>query len=335
MTCQIDCPACRQKLYFPNSYEHLLEGICTRCKYKYTLEQNEVVVFNSRIEVLHSSTYSSKPTIKYKRIYQMRLLSTSKTVKSLKFSTPGQEEHLAALPGDKLLMLYLMRGCKQGDLLWIENQTTTQSYLLQRPGANARSIGTKAGLMTFAASTAIAIFLQMSPFSRIFLVTVTPSAFGVAVYVNKRKSNKVSDRGELSRLSSEQQLLLQKFDLEQKAQGLRQEIENDLRIIARLKSLQEKMLTTDKELYTERIGVVSNGINVLENNLVLSQKLVDRYQHICNMLTIEYETSSLAKQLPDDITAKILSQLEELKTIESQKETMSLLVNPQQLLDMR
>ena len=47
------------------------------------------------------------------------------------------------------------------------------------------------------------------------------------------------------------------------------------------------------------------------------------------MLTIDYETSNLVKQLPDDITAKILGQLEELKAIEAQKETMSLLVNPQ------
>lgn len=52
------------------------------------------------------------------------------------------------------------------------------------------------------------------------------------------------------------------------------------------------------------------------------------------MLTIDYETSSLAKQLPDDITVKILGQLEELKAIEAQKKTMSLLVNPQQLLSL-
>ena len=50
------------------------------------------------------------------------------------------------------------------------------------------------------------------------------------------------------------------------------------------------------------------------------------------MLTIDYETYSLAKQLPDDITAKILNQLEELKTIEAQKETMSLLINDHGLL---
>ncbi len=94
------------------------------------------------------------------------------------------------------------------------------------------------------------------------------------------------------------------------------------------------MLSTDEQLYAVRIATVSNGINVLENNLVLIQNLVERYEHICNMLTIDYETSSLAKQIPDDITARILAQLEELKANKAQKETMSLLVNPQQLLDL-
>jgi hypothetical protein len=53
-----------------------------------------------------------------------------------------------------------------------------------------------------------------------------------------------------------------------------------------------------------------------------------------NQIGLLYETSSLAKQLPDDITAKILAQLEESKAIEAQKETMSLLVNPQRLLNL-
>jgi hypothetical protein len=337
MTYQLDCPACRQKLCFPDSsdsYEYPQEGICIKCRYKYTLEQSKVVVFNSTVETMPSNTYGNKSTVRYKRTYQVRLLSANKTVKSLEFSTPGQQEQLAALPGDELLLLYTMRGTKQKDLAWIKNQTTTQGYLLQNPRALARSMGTKAGFMVFAASTIIATILHIPLFDNVFLATVTPSAIGVAVYVTKRKNYKVSDRSELARLSSEQQLLVQKFEFEQKSEVLRQEIEDESRVIDRLKNLQEKMLNTDEQLYTERIAIVSNGIKVLENNLLLAQSLITGYEHICNMLTIDYETSSLAKQLPDDITAKILSQLEELKTIEAQKETMSLLINPQRLLDL-
>ena len=337
MTHQVNCPACRQKVYFPStsdSYEHLLDGFCTKCKFIYTLEHGKVVVFNSTLEALHSSPHGNKITIKYNRTYQLRLLSANKIEKSLEFSTPGQQEHLTALPGDNLLLLYLMREGKQGDLLWIKNQTTAQDYLLQKPGAKARSIGTKAGFMVFAASTIVATLLHIPPFNKAFLATATPTSVVVAVYVTKRKSNKVSDRSELSRLSAEQQLLLQKFEFDQKSELLCQEIEDDSKLINRLQSLREKMFNTDEQLYTERIAVVSNGIDVLENKLVLTRSLVTGYEYIGNILTIEYETSSLATQLPDDITAKILSQMEELKAIEIQKETMSLLVNPQQWLDL-
>jgi len=255
-------------------------------------------------------------------------------VKFLEFSTPRQQEHLAALPKDELLLLYTMRETKQKDLAWIKNQTTTQSYLLQKPGAKACSMGTKAGCMVFAASTIIATILHIPLFDKVFLATATPTSIGVAVYFTKRKSSKISAHSELLRLFSEQQLLAQKFEFEQKSEVLNQEIEDDLRVINRLKSLREKMLITDEQLYTEGIAVVSNGINVLENNLLLTQSLIAGYEHICNMLTIDYETSSLAKQLPDDVTTRILSQLEELKTIEAQKETMSLLINPRRLLDL-
>jgi len=56
--------------------------------------------------------------------------------------------------------------------------------------------------------------------------------------------------------------------------------------------------------------------------------------YISLALAIGYEISSLAKQLPDDITVKILSQLEELKAIEAYKNTISLLINLQKLLDL-
>ncbi len=52
------------------------------------------------------------------------------------------------------------------------------------------------------------------------------------------------------------------------------------------------------------------------------------------MLSIEYETFKLAEQIPGDIITNILGQLEELKAIEAQKEKMSLLIAPHQLLDL-
>lgn len=335
MTHQLNCPACRYKLYFPsasNSSEYLLEGICCNCKHKYTLEQAEVTAFNSIVEALHSSTYSSKVTTEYKRLYQLRLLGTNKAVRSISFSTPGQEEKIAALPGDELLLLHAMRGKKQEDLVWIKNQTTNQSHLLQRPGTKARSVGTAAGLITLAVSIATAIVLHI-PIDKVFIAIATPSAVGIKVAVTRVRSSKVRDRNELSRLEAEQQLLLQKFDLEQRFEKLNCEFEDNSYLVERLKGLREQMWSADEQLYSRRIAVVSKGIGVLEEQLFLIQKLMTRYQHLINMLAIDYETSRLAEQISSDVSEKMLRQLAELKELEAQKVNLSLLVDPQKLLN--
>lgn len=235
---QLSCPACQQKLYFPsasNSYEHLLKGICRQCKYKYTLEQAEVTTFDSTVESLRSNTYNNKHTTKYKRIYQVRLLGANKPAKLIEFSTLGKKEKLTTLPGDEFLLLYTMRGSKYEDLVWLKNQTTNQSFFLQRPGTKARSIGTAIGLLTFAAATVIATVLHI-PLGKLFVATVIPSAVGVGVAVTRRNTIKVSDHNELSRLGTEQQLLAQKFDLEQKSETLHQEFQSNSSLIYRLLS---------------------------------------------------------------------------------------------------
>lgn len=187
--------------------------------------------------------------------------------------------------------------------------------------------------MAFASGIVLATVLNL-PLNKLFLATVTPTAIGIGVTVAKHKSIKVKNRSELMRLGSEQQLLEQKYDLEQKLIGLNQELEDNSRLINRLKSLQEQMLGVDRNLYSNRITTVSNGITVIEKHLSLTNSLITGYEHIYNMLSIEYETSRLAEQLPGDITTNILGQLEELKAIEAQKEKMSLLVAPHQLLDL-
>ncbi len=240
----------------------------------------------------------------HQRAYQVRLVNANQTRKSVEFSTLGQQENLTALPGDKMLLLYTI-GKKQQHLIWIENQTTTQSYLLQKPGAKTRSIPTAAGFMAFAGGIVLATVLNL-PLNKLFLATVTPTAIGIGVIVAKRKSIKVKNRSELLRLGSEQQLLEQKYDLEQKLVRLNQEIEDNSRLINRLKSLQDQMLGVDRNLYGSKITTVSNGAAVLEKHLSLTSSLISGYEHIYNMLSIEYETSRLVEQLPSDITTNIL-----------------------------
>lgn len=331
LTHQLSCPACCQRIYFSFSdkYENQAESICTKCHYRYYLERAEVVDFISRVEVLPSN----KNTIKYRCVHQIRLNDTNQKEKSFEFSALGQEEKLSAITGDKLLLLYTIYKTQKTPT-WIQNQTIAQSYLIRNPKAKSYLTGIATGCTMFVGSLVLATVLHL-PINKLFLAAIMPTSISVGVVAAKPKNKKVEDRSELLRLSSEQELLRQKFDLESKLAGLDQELEDNIRLVVRLKSLQEKMSSTEEQLYSNRIAIVANGITVLKKHIALIRNLFMGYKKLVNMLTIEYETSRLAEQIPGDITVKILSQLEELKEIEDQKLKMSLLINPQQLLSLK
>jgi hypothetical protein len=227
-----------------------------------------------------------------------------------------------------------MRGKAPEDLISVNNSTTGISCLLESPGAKAKSVGFGTGVATFVGGVLFFTFAHI-PLNNTFLATVVPSAVGVGAYVTRLKDPRTRDNKELARLGSEQRLLLQKFELEQRTQELRQELEGNFRIISRLKGLRRKMLNAGEELYANRVETVSKGINVLEKQLDLSQNLIAGYTQIIDILAIEYETSRLAEQIPEDVSERILLRLEELRAIEAKKEELALLVNPQKLLNLQ
>ncbi len=60
-----------------------------------------------------------------------------------------------------------------------------------------------------------------------FFAASVPASVGIGMYISKRSSLKVRDRTELGRLSSEQQLLTQKYDLQQKIAHIAQELQTN------------------------------------------------------------------------------------------------------------
>ncbi len=330
MALELKCPACRQTICFPSSDEcdeDLLESLCTRCKYKYALINTEVIAFASRAEENYPSRYRKQTS--YQRLYELRLLTPNDNLKAIELSTRGLEEKISGRPGDRVLLLYIMSSKAVGDLLWLENPTTGKSLLLQKPGAKARSKGIGAGVLTFVAGGVLATMVHLP--DKILLAAGIPSAVGVGAYVTRLKSPKTRDKRELTRLASEQQLLSQKFELEQRTQDLHSELEANQRTSRRLQELRRKM-QAEMELYGDRIETISMGIGILEQQIELTLNLISGYTKIINILTIEFETSRLAEQLPEDISGQILNRIEELKVIEAKREELSLLISPQRLL---
>ena len=147
-----------------------------------------------------------------------------------------------------------------------------------------------------------------------------------------RQRLKERDRQELGRLTSEQQLLSQKHEMEQQILKLQQELNANRKLIRRLKNLQQKMLSAQQELYSRQIDITSKGIDKIAQQIKLSEELLYGYCQIIRMISIEYETSRIAQVLPENVGEKILRQLDELKAIELKKQEMAAQVDPQKLL---
>jgi hypothetical protein len=248
-------------------------------------------------------------------LYHLRLLKANKTIQSLQFYTSGEEAKLSALPGDQLLLLYVMRGKVLEELISAQNFTTGMSCLILAPGAKARKAGIGTGVATLVGGLLSSVCQHSN--RQDLLATLLPRCGSGSLHHQAQRSQNQGEN-ELARLGSEQRLLLQKFELEQRTQDLRQELECNWRMIDRLKNLRRKMLNAEEELYANRIETVSKGINLLDKQLDITQNLITGYTQVTDILAIEYETSRLAEQLPEDIDLKILGKLNELKTL-SQK----------------
>ncbi len=143
---------------------------------------------------------------------------------------------------------------------------------------------------------------------------------------------RLRDRRLLRRLDAEQRLLQQQFALEQKQALFAHQLRQQQRLLKRLQTLQERMQAADESMYARRIEVVKRGIATVKETTTLTQHLRDGYGQLVKILAIEYETSRLAEQLPENNSRDILVRVSELEAMEERRTSLEALVNPQQLL---
>ena len=143
---------------------------------------------------------------------------------------------------------------------------------------------------------------------------------------------RLRDRRRLRRLDAEQRLLQQQFAMEQKQSLFARQLRLQNRLLKRLQALQDRMLAADEDMYTRRIEVVERGIATVQETTTLTRNLRDGYGQLAKILAIEYETSRLAEQLPDNNSRDILLRVSELEAMEERRTSLEALVNPQQLL---
>lgn len=142
----------------------------------------------------------------------------------------------------------------------------------------------------------------------------------------------MSARAELRQLTSKQQILAQKYELEQRITGFNKELKESQNLMQCLTGLQSKMMSVGEDLYACQLVTVTKGINIIQEQISFSQDVINGYSQLIKIIEIEFETSQLVEQLPEDISEKILRRLEELMVIQTKREELSLLFDPQQIM---
>jgi len=167
---------------------------------------------------------------------------------------------------------------------------------------------------------------------KLAVTIAVPAAVGAGVYVTRLSESKTRDKQEIARLASEQSLLGQIHSLNHRVDELKQELASKQKTINRFKALRQKMHEAGEDIYAYRMETVSKGINVMEKQRGLTLNLIDGYTHVASILEIEFQTSRLAAELPEDVSEQILDRMEELKAIEDKREELALLVDSARLL---
>lgn len=335
MTEEIKCPACRQPLYIPDSSlcnEEQVTVICGSCHYQYIVSYATTRFFSSELINLPQNKFFRNN--KQKKIYNLEVSLKSKIQKSFQFASFDLKKDFSATEEDLLLLLFTVRNQNNLDLVWLKNLTQNSDYQVFFPRRQQLFKGATTTSITIMAGSSLALIDSLYPViaNHFILLGTIPLAIATGAYSSIRYRRKYQELAatNLNRLTSEQNVLAKLKTLTARLKQLNQNKNSEALLLNRLNLLQAKMNQTDANLYRDRLTTINRGISALEQQLNISQNLIDGYSQLVNIWEIEYETSQLAEQLPgqEKVEAQVLPRLEELQALEQQKEELSLLIQP-------
>jgi hypothetical protein len=335
MTEEIKCPACRQPLYLPNSLicnEDRVIVICRSCHYQYAVSYAIAQACSSELITLAQTKLFNKT--KQQRLYKLKVYFKSQLQKKVQFTSFDLSEKFTATEGDLLLLLYTIKKKNNLDLIWLKNLNQNCDCQLFFPRRQQLIQGTTTTSLTILGGSTLALIDSLYPIiaDHFIVLGTIPLAITTGFYssIKYRRKYQELTANNIARLTSEQNILAKLKTLTARLKQLNQNKIAEEHLLNRFKLLQAKMNQTDPNLYRDRLTTIHRGISALEQQLNISQNLINGYSQLINIWEIEYETSQLAEQLPgqEKVEAQVLPRLEELQALEQQKEELSLLIQP-------
>jgi hypothetical protein len=199
-------------------------------------------------------------------------------------------------------------------------------------------MGLKTSLYTLVGGLSLSPLSWLTPKLSLIYTLVGTAVISISsgIYIARYHQQKYQELNSetIKKLIYEQTIFAQMLQLQQRILVLQQEQTAEKQLGDRFQKLIDKMKATDANLYTNRIKTLVRGINAIKNQIALNQKIIDGYNRLNQIWEIEYETTQLVDQIPEEnIEHRVGDRLQELETLEQQKIELDTLIEPAKLLE--
>lgn len=306
------CPQCANVVgQYPD--EGVVTLVCATCTFKYELTGGSVRKLTSRrIEVTPAWREQRARRV---RTFELALATSPREVVRFTFETDRDDDWIQMAVGDRAVVVCSMRREAREELLFIVDRTSSERFILAKPGQRARArallFGSLIGVVSGAGAVALSLPLLLA-------AGVSLLAGGAATRVLKYAltPRHALEGDERSALTARQELLRQKGSLLLLRDGVFADIESRRTLEQRLRRLRARMVAVKLDAYAERIDGIDGALRALEEQLRMDAQLTAEYDRTMQVLEIEYDTSLAADSIQVDGADVMEARLAALREVE-------------------
>jgi len=317
----IECPKCNIALTDIQETGYS-EAICSRCKYKYGAVTGRVVKRSTRQITLQRQT--TKQSGRYKRYYEFRLDLPDGSMRPIEFTVDGKEDWVLVRRGDNITILFTMRGDAIEEHVSVSDHTTSQRYVLARPGDTARGTAIGIGSFVFVALAVLLIWLSSLPIAASLGIAALSGFGAYFLFVPLLVPRVRLAATENAEIQQTQKLLAKKLEFITRRQEVSGTLAQRNALRKKLASLQKKMRSVDSALYDSRIGIVDRAIALVDQLNEVDARLVSEYDKTITMLEIELDARDTTESLPDNVLSHLQERFDSIASAEEHNRELRL-----------
>lgn len=308
----INCPNCAKPLAeIPPS--GVLVAMCGYCRFKFEARRGVVAGYHTERITVREATHEQSGS--YRRTFLIRLELPGGRIEEIGHESARDDDVLHLQRGDRVAVIYTLRRERREELVTVVNYTTGSQVTIARPDSKSAGRSMMGGLFV-----AVVAAIVIAPIGLpVWVALGAGGAAGIGAFMGLRSWLRpvheiaVDERQELE---AGQSLLEHKGQLDTARDRVRGERGERATLRARLVSLQEKMRAVDLPAYGPRIEAIGSALRTLDEQIALDDRLLSEYDRTIKIVEIEHETASAGMAMSDDVSAVLLRQREELRTIE-------------------